>query len=219
FMRGRLENGDWIEPFDAEYPYYEYMYREANAWQVSFYVPHDMPGLVKLYGGEEKFEEKLDSLFTFPWNPNHIARNVSGFMGQYSHGNQPAHEAPFSYYFINKPEKSQNIIDQLLEDYYGIGEDGLALSGMDDAGEMSSWYVMAASGLYSFSPADDEYLVTVPIFDEVKWKVGNNILSVEKPNKGRKLEKIMVNGRENNSYFISHDLFRNGGKIEIFTKN
>src|SRR3546814_6653735 len=63
FMRGRHENGEWIHPFNPQYPYYEYMYREANAWQVSFYVPHDMPGLVELYGGKQNFEEKLDSLF------------------------------------------------------------------------------------------------------------------------------------------------------------
>src|SRR3546814_20433549 len=75
------------------------MYREANAWQVSFYVPHDMPGLVELYGGKQNFEEKLDSLFTIPWNPRYIARNVSSFVGQYCHGNQPGHEAPFAYYF------------------------------------------------------------------------------------------------------------------------
>src|SRR5690606_31016517 len=118
FMRGRLENGEWISPFDSEYPYYEYMFREANAWNVSFFVPHDMPGLVELYGGEENFERKLDSLFTVPWNPKHIARNISSFIGQYAHGNQPGHEAPFSYHFIGKPEKSQEIIDNILENYY-----------------------------------------------------------------------------------------------------
>src|SRR5690606_32162790 len=147
-MRGRRENGQWITPYNPQYPYYEYMYREANAWQVSFYAPHDMPGLVELYGGEREFENKLDSLFKVPWNPDHIARNVSGFMGQYCHGNQPDHEAPFAYYFADKPHKSQEVIDNLLENYYGVGEDGLALVGMDDAGEMSSWYVFAAMGLY-----------------------------------------------------------------------
>ena len=219
FMRGRLKNGDWITPFDSEYPYYEYMFREANAWQVSFFVPHDMPGLIKLYGGEENFENKLDSLFTVPWNPTHIARNVSSFIGQYSHGNQPGHEAPFSYYFIDKPEKSQEIIDLILEDYYGIGEEGLALPGMDDAGEMSAWYVMASTGLYSFSPADDEYLVTVPLFDKVQWDLKDDKdLVIIKPKEGRNLKKIKVNGEEIDSYFISHDLFETGGEIEIITE-
>lgn len=219
FMRGRLENGDWISPFDAEHPYYEYMYREANAWQVSFFAPHDMPELVKLYGGEEKFEEKLDSLFTFKWNPDHIARNVSSFIGQYSHGNQPDHEAPFSYYFIDKPEKSQEIIDKILDEFYGVGEEGLALSGMDDAGEMSAWYVFSAMGLYPLSPADPEYLVTVPIFDEVKWNLPEGkTFTIDKPNSGRKLDHIKVNDEELDGYFISHDLFKNGGEVEVITE-
>src|SRR3546814_18735985 len=86
-MRGRHENCEWIHPFNPQYPYYEYMYREANAWQVSFYVPHDMPGLAELYGGKQNFEEKLDSLFKIPWNHRDIARNVSSFVGQYCNGN------------------------------------------------------------------------------------------------------------------------------------
>lgn len=219
FMRGRLENGDWVTPFNPQHPYYEYMYREANAWQVSFYVPHDMSGLVKLYGGAEKFEQKLDSLFTLPWNPKYIARNISSFMGQYCHGNQPDHEAPFSYYFIGKPEKSQAIIDKLLSNFYGVGEHGLALSGMDDAGEMSSWYVCAAAGLYPLSPADTDYLVTVPIFEEITWnlKKGKQLI-VKNPNGGRKLKSISVNGKKNIGYFISNDLLKNGGEIVIETE-
>src|SRR3546814_21052746 len=106
-MRGRHENCEWIHPFNPQYPYYEYMYREANAWQVSFYVPHDMPGLVECYGGKQNFEEKLDSLFTIPWNPRYIARNVSSFVGQYCQGNQHGQEAPFAYYFVNKSWKSK----------------------------------------------------------------------------------------------------------------
>lgn len=218
FMRGRLENGEWIKNFNPQYPYYEYMYREANAWQVSFFAPHDMKGLIELYGGNEQFEAKLDSLFTVPWNPNHIARNVSSFIGQYCHGNQPDHEAPFSYHFIGKPEKSQKIIDTILENMYGIGEHGLALSGMDDAGEMSSWYVFSALGLYPFSPADAEYIVTVPIFDEVRWKLNNDkVLVIKKPEEGRRLSSITVDGKDHKGYFVSHDLFRKGGEIKVVT--
>ena len=220
FMRGRLVNGDWIAPFNPEYPYYEYMYREANAWQVSFFATHDMQGLIEQYGSKERFEEKLDSLFTCKWNPNYIARNVSGFMGQYSHGNQPGHEAPFSYYFIGKLEKSQAVIDNLLGNYYGIGEAGLALSGMDDAGEMSSWYVFSALGLYPFSPSDSEYLVTVPIFDTITWNLEKGkTLRLIKKGGSRELKSIMVKGVEINGYFVDHTLFDNGGEILIQTGN
>lgn len=219
FMRGKLEDGKFITPFNPEFPYYEYMYREANAWNVSFYVPHDMKGLVQLYGGAKPFEAKLDEFFTKPWNPNYIAWNISGFIGQYCHGNQPAHEAPFSYYFINKPEKSQKIIDEILETMYGIGPEKLAMSGMDDAGEMSSWYVFGALGLYPLSPADPEYIVTVPIFKEVVWTTpAGKKVTIKNPNGKRNLEAIIVNGVKIDSYFITHDLFKNGGEIQVITK-
>jgi predicted alpha-1,2-mannosidase len=218
FMRGRLDDGSWIKPFDPQYPYYEYMYREANAWQVSFYAPHDMKGLIALYGGAKGFESKLDSLFTLPWNPKHIARNVETMIGQYCQGNQPDHEAPFAYHFIGKPEKSQKILDHIMNKLYGIGSDGLALSGMDDAGEMSAWYVFTALGFYPFSATDPEYLVTVPLFDEVKWRSPNGkTVIIRKPGKGRDLKKIEVNGKVKDGYFIPHQLFQTGGVLNIVT--
>ncbi|WP_231491716.1 GH92 family glycosyl hydrolase [Pedobacter sp. Leaf170] len=219
FMRGKLADGSWIKPFNPQFPYYEYMYREANAWQVSFFAPHDMKGLVELYGGPKGFESKLDSLFTVPWNPNYIARNVETMIGQYCHGNQPDHEAPFSYHFINKPEKSQKILDTIMNTLYGIGDNGLALCGMDDAGEMSSWYVFSALGIYPFSATDAEYIVTAPLFDEIKWRTSNGkTITISKPNKGRALSSIKVNGKLNEGYFVSQDLFKNGGRLEILTR-
>lgn len=218
FMRGRLENGEWITPFDPQYPYYEYMYREANAWQVSFFAPQHMKDLVELYGGEKQFEQKLDSLYTLKWNPNHIARNVSSFIGQYSHGNQPGHEAPFAYYFVDKPEKSQEVIDNILNNFYGIGESGLALPGMDDAGEMSSWYVMAAAGLYSFSATDPEYIITVPQFEEVEWNLPNgNTFQIKHIGEGRKLKDILLNGEPFDSYFLPHNELEKGGQLSLET--
>lgn len=219
FMRGRLENGEWVKNFNPQYPYYEYMFREANAWQVSFFAPHDMPGLIKLYGGSKNFEAKLDSFFTVPWNPNYIARNVETMVGQYCQGNQPDHEAPFAYYFVGKPWKSQKIIDHILNNLYGIGSRGLELSGMDDAGEMSSWYVFSALGLYPFSATDPEYIVTVPLFDEIKWKTNTGkMLTIIKSGKGRTLTSIKVNGKENKGYFVKNSLFTTGGSMEIITK-
>ncbi|MBL4676623.1 MAG: GH92 family glycosyl hydrolase [Mucilaginibacter sp.] len=219
FMRGRQPNGEWIKNFNPQYPYYEYMFREANAWQVSFFAPHDMPGLIELYGGKKKFEAKLDSLFTVPWNPEYKARNVETMVGQYCQGNQPDHEAPFAYYFVGKPEKSQKMLDHILKNLYGIGKEGLELSGMDDAGEMSSWYVLTSLGLYTFSATDPEYLVTVPLFDEVKWTTSNGkVLTIKKPGKGRALKDIKVNGKSIKGYFVSHDLFKTGGTVEVVTR-
>lgn len=216
FMRGRLENGDWVKNFNPQYPYYEYMYREANAWQVSFFAPHDMKGLIELYGGPKAFEAKLDSLFTVPWNPYYVARNVESMIGQYCHGNQPDHEAPFSYHFIGKPEKSQKMIDTILNSLYAIGEHELALCGMDDAGEMSTWYVFTALGLYPFSPADRDYIVTVPLFDEVNWKLNNGkTLTIRNKTSNRKLTTIEMNGKKVDGYFVPHDLFENGGQVDV----
>ncbi|MBW3128611.1 GH92 family glycosyl hydrolase [Hymenobacter profundi] len=219
FMRGRLANGQWVKNFNPEYPYYEYMYREANAWQVSFFAPHDMPGLVKLYGGPQAFEAKLDSLFTVPWNPSYIARNVSGFIGQYCHGNQPDHETPFSYYFIDKPEKSQRRLDEIMERFYGMGKNQLGYSGMDDAGEMSAWYVFSSTGLYPFSAADARYIVSVPVFDEVQWHMpGGKTLTVKHTGTGRNLRSIQVNGTANQGYFVPYALFRDGGEVAVITQ-
>jgi predicted alpha-1,2-mannosidase len=220
FMRGRsATTGDFIKNFDPQHPYYEYMFREANAWQVSFYAPHDMKGLVTLYGGKKKFEAKLDSLFTLPWNPNYIARNVETMVGQYCQGNQPDHEAPFAYYFVDKPWKSQEKIDYILNNLYGIGKEGLELSGMDDAGEMSAWYVFSSLGLYTFSATDPQYLVTVPLFDQVNWKTSTGkLLIIKHVGKGRKLSAIKVNGKTIAGYFVPHSLFTKGGVVEVITR-
>ena len=220
FMRGRLKDGSWITPFNPEYPYYEYMYREANAWHLSFFAPHDMAGLIDLYGSAKNFEQKLDTLFTKPWNPKHIARNVSGFVGQYCHGNQPAHEAPYAYHFIGKPWKSQQIIDTLLNHFYALGEHELALCGMDDAGEMSSWYVFAAMGFYPYSPADPEYLLSVPIFDSIRWKLEDGKhFTISKKGAGRRLKSISLSGKPHSGYFVPHHaLFSASARMQIETE-
>lgn len=219
FMRGRTEDGGWIKNFNPQYPYYEWQFREANAWQVSFFAPHDMQGLIALYGGPKQFEAKLDSFFTTPWNPHYIARNVETFIGQYCQGNQPDHEAPFSYTLIGKPEKTQKVLDNILNNLYGTGPRGIQLAGMDDAGEMSAWFVFSSLGLYPLSPTDPKYIVTAPLFDEVKWKTSNGkTITISKPGKGRGITSIKVDGKVVNDYYVSHDLFKNGGNVLIATK-
>ncbi len=217
-MRGRLENGNWVSNFNPEYPYYEYMYREANAWQSSFFAPQDTKGLIGLYPNEAAFEDKLDSLFSIPWNGNYIARNVSSFIGQYCHGNQPDHSAPYLYTFIGKQEKSQAILDSIMNHFYGMGEHGLALCGMDDAGEMSSWYVFAAMGFYPYSPADAEYIVSVPVFNKVELDFSGEKAIIQKENKGKKIQDITFNGEKINGYFISDKQLKSGGDFRFKTE-
>lgn len=216
-MRGRLDNGRWVTPFDPKFPYYEYMYREANAWQSSFFAPHDTEGLIKLYPSRAVFERQLDRLFTIPWDPGHIAMNVNSFIGQYCHGNQPDHGFPYLYYWVGKPEKSQAIIDEILERFYGM-KSGRTLCGMDDAGEMSSWYVFNAIGIYPYSPADPDYIVTVPIFDRVHMQLEDSVMTIAKHGRGRNLKSITYNGRKRDGYFISHHELKQGKALVVETE-
>jgi predicted alpha-1,2-mannosidase len=218
-MRGRLENGDWVKNFNPEYPYYEYMYREANAWQQSFFAPHDTEGLIGLYKSKADFEKQLDRLFSIPWNPNYIAENINSFIGQYTQSNQPDHGFAYLYYFVGKQEKSQAILNEIMSRFYGMGKDGLALCGMDDAGEMSSWYVFNAMGLYTYSPADPKYIVTVPIFDKVVLKMSDNrTVTIVRKNSGNKITEITYGGRKIDGYFIPHSDLLKGEKLVITTR-
>ena len=216
-MRGKLENGEWIKNFDPSFPYYEYMYREANAWQSSFFAPHDPKGLVALYKNNTCFERKLDDLFSIPWKGVE-AYNISGFIGQYCHGNQPDHSFPFMYYFVDKQEKSQVMLDSIMNHFYDMGKDHLAYAGMDDAGENSSWYVMTAIGLYPFSPADPNYIVSVPLFDKVEFNLGGKNFTILKKNSGKKIDNISYNNQKIEGYFIPFSELAKGKELVITTR-
>jgi predicted alpha-1,2-mannosidase len=217
-MRGRLANGDWIKKFDPFFPYYEYMYREANAWQSSFFAPHDVNGLIALYKNKEDFEQKLDDLFKIPWKGVE-AYNISGFIGQYCHGNQPDHSFPFMYYFVDKQEKSQVILDSIMNHFYDLGKERLSYAGMDDAGEMSSWYVFNAIGIYPFSPADEKYIISVPLFEKAELKLNRNItFTILKKNSGKKITGITYGDQKISGYFISHDDLKKGKKLMLITR-
>lgn len=216
-MRGRLANGEWVKNFDPLFPYYEYMYREANAWQSSFFAPHDVKGLIGLYKSKGEFEKKLDDLFSIPWNGVE-AYNFSGFIGQYCHGNQPDHSFPWLYTFFGKQEKSQVILDSIMNHFYDMGKERLSYSGMDDAGENSSWYVFTAIGLYTFSPADPEYIVSVPLFDKVTFNLGDKPFTIVKKNAGKKIESITYDNKKIEGYFIPHQELLKGKKLVITTR-
>ena len=216
-MRGRLANGDWIKNFDPEFIYYEYMYREANAWQSSFFAPHDVKGLIGLYKSKDEFEKKLDDLFSIPYKGAE-AYNISGFIGQYCHGNQPDHSFPWLYYFVGKQEKSQAVLDSIMNHFYDMGKDRLAYSGMDDAGENSSWYVLTSIGLYTFSPADPAYIVSVPLFDNVEVDLGEKKFTIIKKNSGKKIDNITYDNKKIDGYFIPHSELLKGKKLVITTR-
>lgn len=214
FWRGKIENGSWIRDFDPYYPYYQYMYREANAWQSLFFAPHDPEGMVALYPDKKTVENKLDSLFSEPWHGYEVD-NMTGFIGNYCHGNQPDHSVPYTYYFIGKQEKAQCILDSIMSHYYGMGAEGLAYAGMDDVGEMSAWYVFNAMGLYTYSPADPEYIITVPLFDKVVLNLAGTPVTIVKYGNGRKIKRIVCGGKPIMNYFISHTDLQTKKKLVI----
>ena len=217
-MRGRLADGTWVTPFNTTYPYYEFMYREANAWQASFFVPHDTRGLISLYKSPADFELKLDSLFSIPWG-GYAKDNLSCFLGQFCMGNQPDFNYPYLYYFVNKPEKSQAILNKLMSDYFGMGPEGLALAGMDDHGSLTGWYVFSAMGIYPYSPADPEYIVSVPVFDKIEMQLGDGKkFTIIKKGGGKNIDKITVGGTPLKGWFVNYDDMRQGKELDIYTK-
>jgi putative alpha-1,2-mannosidase len=119
--RGKIDNGNWIEDFDPYYPYFAYMYREANAWQSLFFAPHDPEGMIALYPSHEAVDQKLDSLFTEPWR-GYEAHNMTGFIGNYCHGNQPSHIDTLHLLFLSTgKEKAQCVLDSIMDRFYDMG--------------------------------------------------------------------------------------------------
>ncbi|HEY9534118.1 MAG TPA: GH92 family glycosyl hydrolase [Mucilaginibacter sp.] len=217
-MRGRLADGKWYAPFDPGYPYYEFMYREANAWQASFFVPQDTKGLISLYKSPKDFELKVDSLFSIPWG-GYAKDNLSCFLGQFCMGNQPDFNYPYLYYFVNKPQKSQVILDKLMSDYFGMGPEHLALAGMDDHGSLTGWYVFTAMGIFPYSPADPEYIVSVPVFDKIEMELGGGKkFTIVKKGTGKNIDKITIGGAPLKGWFVNYDDMRKGKELDIYTK-
>ena len=162
-------------------------------------------------------EQKLDSLFTVK-NGGYPAFNCTGYLGLYCHGNQPGHSIPFTYYFVDKQEKAQHVLNTLMHKYYGMGKEGLAYAGMDDAGEMSSWFVLNAIGIYTHSPADPEYIVTVPLFDKVHFTLGNGkSFDIVKEGSGEKIKRITIGGTPLQGWFVKHSDLAEGKELRVET--
>ena len=217
FFQGRIEeDGSWLTPYDPDMGYFQHQYREANGWNSLFYAPHDPEGMIALYPSADVVEAKLDTLFTRPYNGYEIA-NMTGFIGNYCHGNQPGHNIPYTYYFIGKQEKSQERLNEIMDRFYDMGKEKLAYAGMDDAGEMSAWYVLNALGIFTYSPADPEYLVSVPLFKEAIFKLGKKPFKIKRVGNGTKIDKITVGNKKLDGYFVPDALLREGKTLTIYT--
>jgi len=162
FMQPR-KNGAWYEPFDPREV--NNNFTEANAWQYTFFVPHDILGLITAMGGKANFENKLDELFTTDSKTTgRTQADITGLIGQYAHGNEPSHHMAYLYNYVGKPEKTKQRVKQILNDMYQNAPDGL--SGNEDCGQMSAWYVLSALGYYPVTPGLNEYQMGYSLFDE-----------------------------------------------------
>jgi hypothetical protein len=201
FMRPR-SNGGWLNPFNPSEV--NNHFTEANSWQYSFFVPHDVYGMIYYSGGKEKFEKRLDDLFNASTKTSGREQaDITGLIGQYAHGNEPSHHMAYLYNYIGKPDKTQARVNQILKEMYANAPDGLA--GNEDCGQMSAWYVMSAMGIYDVCPGGTEYNLGNSIFDEVSLLINNKrvklydaeaFIRLEKTNKGKKLEIDMNLGDE-----------------------
>ncbi|WP_299523241.1 GH92 family glycosyl hydrolase [Winogradskyella sp.] len=215
FMRGRFRN-TWFAPFD---PYeVNFNYTEANSWQYSYYVPQDISGFMDLLGGKDKLEAHLDQLFTAEAETS--GRNqadITGLIGQYAHGNEPSHHMAYLYNFVNKPYKTQERVHQILTELYQNAPDGI--SGNEDCGQMSAWYVFSSLGFYPVTPGSDQYIIGTPIIDKATFNLENgNLFTVQTydlSNTNKYIEYAYLNGESLNRTYVTHEEIMKGGILEF----
>jgi len=217
FMRPRFSDGKWLSPFDPTLVQHGNGYVEGNAWQYSWFVPHDIPYLMDMMGGNERFVTKLDSLFLTKSKSKVEVLDVTGLIGQYAHGNEPSHHVAYLYNYAGKPWKTQEMVRLVRDSLYKNTRDGLC--GNDDCGQMSAWYVFSAMGFYPVNPADGKYIFGTPAFNKITLQLSpNKIFEVIAPNLSAKniyIQKVTLNGQEIETGYITHQLLMAGGKLEF----
>lgn len=221
FMRGKLSNGSWRTPFDPKRSEHRVNtdYTEGNAWQHSWFVPHDIPGLIDLLGGNEAFTQKLDSLFSTDSEitGNHISVDISGLIGQYAHGNEPSHHVAYLYNYVGAPWKTQKVVRNILSTQYNTKPDGLC--GNDDCGQMSAWYVFSALGFYPVNPANGEYSLSSPLFDEATIQLPGGktfrIVADGASDENQYIRGAELNGKPLDVPIFSHEDLMAGGELKI----
>ena len=215
FMRGRFRN-TWFAPFD---PYeVNFNYTEANSWQYSFYVPQDVSGFINLLGGKDILEAQLDELFSAKTETSgRDQSDITGLIGQYAHGNEPSHHMAYLYNFVNKPHKTQEKVHQILTELYKNDPDGV--SGNEDCGQMSAWYVLSSMGFYSVTPGSNQYIIGTPLFDKATINLENGkqftIVANNVSDTKKYIEYVKLNGTELNKTFLNHNDIVSGGTLEF----
>lgn len=217
FMRPMM-GGMWMTPFrPAEVNNH---YTEANSWQYSFFVPQDINGFIDLMGGDEAFCGKIDSLFTA--SSRTVGRtqvDITGLVGQYAHGNEPSHHIAYLYAYAGQHWKTTALVRHILEELYSSAPDGLC--GNDDCGQMSAWYVLSAIGIYPVTPGSDIFVLSSPIFDNVKINLENGETFEINSRHGGNIDaakyivSASLNGEDHPYSYISFEDIIEGGELDL----
>ena len=211
FFRGRYEDGSWGDDFDP----YEVSkdYTEANGWQYRFAPMHDVEGMIALHGGTDEMLDALDNLFS-DTTPAGDLQDITGLIGQYAHGNEPSHHLAFLYNYLGRPSRTQELTRQILDELYDDTPDGI--SGNEDCGQMSAWYLFTALGLYPVTPASGELQITTPRFREVTLTLPKGQLTIttdKDPAEYPYIRSISLNGKELHRLFVTTEELAGGGTL------
>ena len=225
FIRAKLSDGKWTDPFDPIDLGHTEKYRdytESNAWQTTFGVQHDVADYIRMWGGREPFIKKLDALFTVPSTlPKNAPPDIAGLVGQYAHGNEPSHHIAYLYVYAGQPWKTQARVNSLLKTMYHNDPDGL--EGNEDCGQMSAWYVMSALGLYAVDPVSGNYVLTSPLFDKATITVANGKqLLIETKRTSPEdiyIQSVTINGKPSQKLWVAHEEIAHGGHIQFTMGN
>ena len=213
FMRPR-SNGGWLEPFDPREV--TFGFTEANSWQYTFFVPHDIDGLIELMGGREKFAGKLDQMFAAESRTTGREQvDITGLIGQYAHGNEPSHHIAYLYNYVGQAWKTQSRVRQIMAQFYKPEPDGLI--GNEDCGQMSAWYVLSAAGFYPVTPGSKIYAIGSPLFPEVRFNLENGksfvVRAENASDRNVYIQSAKLNETTYNKSYLQHGDLMAGGEL------
>lgn len=205
-----------FNPFFAEHRTNDYT--EGNAWQYTFLVPHDVKGLIKLFGSDKAFMSKLDSLFFVEgWAGDNASPDMSGMTGQYAHGNEPSHHVIYMYNYAGHPDKAAPLLRKMLNEMYLDQPDGL--SGNEDVGQMSAWYILSSVGLYQVDPVGGRFVIGSPLFDKATVNVGGgktfSVVAKNNSDKNIYVQSARLNGKTLKNSYVDFNDIRRGGTLEL----
>ena len=218
FARGKTSDGKWREPFDPLHSEHRRDdYCEGNAWQWSFFVPHDVAGLANYLGGKNKMLARMDSLFTTKSAVlgQQASGDISGLIGQYAHGNEPSHHIVYMYNELGEPKKTQRYVNQILTTLYDTTPDGIC--GNEDTGQMSAWYIFSSLGFYPMDPVSGKYQLGAPLFDKATIQLPSGKAFIIKANNLSEyniyVKNVSLNGQKLGRTYITFNELLNGGEL------